>query len=270
MSDIDMQSFSSGVTNSAAESQSDFNSYLSESNSDYPVVDEFLSPPVPEAQAPQAQVADRTPSQQEWNFKALRDEVETKKSEIAELRQNVEFLKNHMQRELPRRQEEVADPKRAFDLDQSEIPNVGEIERAWGKHEVQLAQRESALRDQMEEIMVAQRYPDYAEVMEKHTSALLKDKPFLAEGIRAASNKALYAYELGKMMQAQRAQQTALETPTEASKPQVNSNAQRMVDNARKPRTLAQAGGQNVLSQADYYANMSDKQFAEFASKNFD
>jgi hypothetical protein len=49
-----------------------------------------------------------------------------------------------------------------------------------------------------------------------------------------------------------------------------NENAQRMVDNARKPGTLSQAGGQSVLSKADYFATMSDAEFMRMASKNLE
>jgi len=51
---------------------------------------------------------------------------------------------------------------------------------------------------------------------------------------------------------------------------QKSTIAEKIVENSRKPGTLSSAGGQSVLSKADYYASMSDKQFAEFASKNLE
>jgi len=47
-------------------------------------------------------------------------------------------------------------------------------------------------------------------------------------------------------------------------------NAQRIVENARKPATLSQAGGQSVLSKADYYATMSDAEFMKMANQHLE
>ncbi len=106
-------------------------------------------------------------------------------------------------------------------------------------------------------------------MIQKFALPLVQQKPHLAEGIQGASNKALYAYELGKMAQmaAQRAQ-TPVEEPVGA--PAINSNAQRIVENSRKPGTLSQAGGQGALSKADYYASMSDAEFAKFATRHLE
>ena len=49
-----------------------------------------------------------------------------------------------------------------------------------------------------------------------------------------------------------------------------NENAQRIVENAKKPGTLSQAGGQGALSKADYFASMSDQEFMRMASKNLE
>jgi hypothetical protein len=49
-----------------------------------------------------------------------------------------------------------------------------------------------------------------------------------------------------------------------------SENAQRIVENAKKPGTLSQAGGQGALSKADYYASMSDQEFMRMASRNLE
>jgi hypothetical protein len=49
-----------------------------------------------------------------------------------------------------------------------------------------------------------------------------------------------------------------------------NENAQRIVDNSKKPGTLSQAGGQSTLSKADYFASMSDQEFMKMATRNLE
>lgn len=271
MSDIDMQSFMTGaIPSSAAENLSPTSSYnVANDSEDYPVHTEFLSQPeeAPVAQQEPQAAEKESVSQQEWNFRALREEMDRKQARIQELERNYDLLRMPQQQQAQRQEETQNMAKRPFDMDKSEIPNVGEIEAAWQRQESVYAQRESALKGQMEELLVAQKHSDYAEVLEKYTAPLLKQKPHLAEGIYGASNKALFAYELGKLAQQQQQTQQA---PQVAAPSQAVQNAQRMVDNARKPRTMAQAGGQSVLSQADRFATMSDKDFMEYASKNLD
>ena len=97
--------------------------------------------------------------------------------------------------------------------------------------------------------------------MEKFTIPLMREKPHLVQGIQGAQNKALFAYELGKLAQQSRQVQ---------AQPQVSETAQRIVENARRPGTLSSAGGQSVLSKADYFATMSDAEFIRMASRNLD
>jgi len=272
MSDIDMQSYMTGaIPSSAAENLPITPSYnVANDSEDYPVHPEFLSQPeeAPVAQQEPIAAEKESVSQQEWNFRALREEMDRKQARIQELERNYDLLRMPQQQHNHRQEEPQNMAKRPFDMDKSEIPNVGEIEAAWQRQESVYAQRESALKSQMEELLVAQKHADYAEVLEKYTAPLLKQKPHLAEGIYGASNKALFAYELGKLAQQQ--QQQTQQAPQVAAPSQGAQNAQRMVDNARKPRTMAQAGGQSVLSQADRFATMSDKDFMEFASRNLD
>lgn len=279
---IDIQNYAGELNGSAAESQGNAsNSYpRGNANDDYPVYKEFLEPSqdasresAPEevmedsrAEGTQAQASEPQLSKQELNFRALREEVEQKNAEIERIRtekdtekriyeQNIELYRaniaNHAQKE-PQKSNSLFEG-----MDKSEVPTVAEIEAAWSK-------RESGYRERLEEMQVAQTHSDYAEVLEKHLTPLIKEKPHLASLIQRADNKALAAYELGKMYQ-------QLNTPKPVSAPQhvtpPAQAAQRMVENARKPGTLSSAGGQGALSKAEYYATMSDKEFMELAGK---
>lgn len=194
-------------------------------------------------------------SQQELNFEALRGEISLLKAEKdrerSEHQQQLDILRaNVAQQHQPKQPE-----RQMFDgMSDDDIPSVKDIRSAWQEKEMLYQAR-------IEELQLAQQHPDYAEVIEKYALPLVKQKPHLAEGFNGASNKALYAYELGKMAQQM---QQASQTPA----PQ-NENARRMVENSRKPGTLSQAaGGQTVLSQADHFATMSDAEFHKLYQRN--
>lgn len=194
-------------------------------------------------------------SKQELNFKALREEVDRLKaereSEKREYQFQMEMIRANMNQAQVPRQEEAT--RKMFEgMSDDDIPTVSELRKEW-------EQRESNYQERIEEMQVQQNYPDYAEVLEKYTAPLIKQKPHLAAGIRGADNKALFAYELGKM-----AQQAIVQQST----PPQSENAKRILENSRKPGTLSSAGGRSALSQTDYYASMSDAEFIKFAGRH--
>lgn len=253
--DIDMQSYAGASTDPAAGGQNvDTNSYQQEA-SDYPVYQEALDPPAQgqAATAPQDPIS----NPQAEHFRALREEVDRIKTEReAEKREHqlqLDMLRANLDR--PQAPQPQSQERKFLDgMKEDDIPNVGELRREWD-------QKESMYQARLEELSTAQMHPDYAEVLEKYVVPLVKQKPHLAEGIQGARNKSLFAYELGKMAQAMQEQKITSTT---------NENAQRIVENSKKPGTLSQAGGQGALSKADYFASMSDQEFMKFASRNLE
>ena len=247
---VDMKNYSGDVEAPAAEEQ-----FVQ--NSDQQDVPEAppVEQPIEQTQqdSPPAPIPQELP--QERNFKALASEVERLKTERENDRREYLLQMDMMRANLAPKPE--AQPDKMFQgMEDSDIPNVREIRKEWDRRETDYQQR-------IEELQVAQKYPDYAEVVEKFALPLVKEKPHLAEGIQGARNKALFAYELGKMAQQMKQQQVQTQPATPPS-----VTAQKIVENSRKPVSLAAAGGQGVLSKADYFANMSDEQFMKFASKN--
>lgn len=250
--DIDIKNYSGEILDSAAVSQTnDTNSYLDEvQNEGLPALE------IPQDQTVEAdKMVEKEPSAQELNFKALREEVDRLKAERESEKREHQLNIDMMRANMAKSQEPPKERKMFPDgVDRSDVLTVGEMEKAWESREAEYLSR-------IEELQVAQQYPDYAEVIEKFALPLVKSKPHLAEGIQGARNKALMAYELGKM--AKQMQQTP--PPVQQS-----SIAQKIVENAKKPGTLSQSGGQSVLSKADYYATMSDQEFMKMASHNLE
>lgn len=236
---IDMQSYAGEFKDSAAEGQQiGANSYQNEVHPDEVPVDqgilEQVSVTFAEQSQPVKQEVVKEPSPQELNFKALREEVDRIKSERDEFRQNLELLRANVQ-EQQRQNYKPEEPKKFLEgMGDHEVPNVSEIRKAF-------EQREAEYQMRLEELQVQQAHPDYAEVLEKYTTPLLKQKPHLAEGIYGARNKALFAYELGKMAQQQYAPPAPQPAPAQPS-----AVAQKIVENSRKPGNIGQTGGSTL------------------------
>ena len=241
-SDIDMQNYSGATEPAAAVPINDTNSYQQDA-SEYP--------------AEEAAVKPEDPSPQELNFRALTQEVDRMKAEREAEKKEYQLQLDMLRANIA----QSAQPKEQFierkfldGMKDDDVPSVGELRREW-------EQKESIYKDRLEELQVAQMYPDYAEVLEKYLTPLVKQKPHLVGRIQSGSDKALFAYELAKMAQHAQEHQAA---------PIRSENAQRIVENSKKPGTLSQAGGQGALSKADYYASMSDQEFMRMASQHLE
>lgn len=117
-------------------------------------------------------------------------------------------------------------------------------------------QFEERLNQQSSQLSIMQmkaQYPDYEDVVRQTVNMAERD-PALAEALRTSSNPGLLAYRLGKSAQPQQNQQS--------------EQAQRIVENSKKPGSITQAStGSSALSKADFFLNMSDKDFEAHVAK---
>ncbi len=211
---------------------------------------ETSGPPV-EAEQPLA-------NDKDYNFKALREELAQIKEDRDRLRDDFEGLRrNQVQRqpEPPR--------KRAIDeINSDDLVTGAQFKQA-------MAEREAEYQLMLGELQVKSQYSDYDEVTSKYGVPLIEKEPDLAQGFLSSNNKASYLYKLGKM--AMMAEQRQESEPVMQAPPQPNRDAQRMLENSRKPGTLSNAvGGSGNLSKADYYATMSEAEFTAFMTKNLE
>ncbi len=192
--DIDMQNYAGEISDSAAVSQQvvDTNFYQQEVG-EQPLHPELVEQPSVKTEVVESTVEPEANPQAE-HFRALREEVDRikveREAEKKEHQLQLDMLRaNLAQASAPRQPE--APSKQMFDgMNDSDVPNVSELRREW-------AQREAGYQARLEELQVQQMHPDYAEVIEKFALPLVKQKPHLAEGLQGASNKAMFAYELG-------------------------------------------------------------------------
>lgn len=214
-------------------------------------VDPVATPEAPKAEDPQ-----------ERNFRALTESIEQLKAKQDVERKEHQLQLDMLRANLVQRPPETHKQKQIFDgMQDSEIPNVGEFRKAW-------SERENEYNSRIEELQVQSQHSDYAEVLNKYGKQLAETDPAFVQGIEGAKNKALFAYQYAK--REQRLQELEAQVKSNGNSIPKSNDAQRIVDNAKKPGTLAQTGGQGVLSKADYFATMSDQDFIKYASKHLE
>jgi hypothetical protein len=212
---------------------------------------------VPQEEVVQANEPVQAESDKDYNFRALREELAQIKEDRDRLRGDFEDLRrNQVQRqpEPPR--------KRAIDeINSDDLVTGAQLKQA-------MAEREAEYQLQLGELRVKAQYSDYDEVTSKYGVPLIEKEPDLAQGFLASNNKAAYLYKIGKL--AMSADRPAPE-PVYQPPPQPNRDAQRIVDNMKKPGTLSNSvGGSGQLSKLDYIAGMSDADFHALMTKNLE
>lgn len=195
----------------------------------------------------QQDVAGQQMSDKEINFRAMRDELSKMQGEREYWKGQAEALKLTPDRfETPIQKE---DPFKNLDDD---------VRGAFDSMRQENERLKNEFRDQMAALNAKQGRSDWDSMVTQHVPQLTSKNPIFAEMIRNNSNPYEAAYQLA-----------ALSSQAQAGQGQsFNPNAQRAIQNAQKPQSLASVGGNSTLGNADHYASMSDKDFMELAARN--
>ncbi len=196
--------------------------------------------------AEQAGVSDK-----EMNFRALGNEVNKLKEEASYWKGQAEAYSKQ-----PSRPEPAAE---APEFDKLDWDDSRDVRKAWEAMHKDNQRLREEIKDNLAAMHTKTQHSDWNNMVTEHVPQLTQSNPMFAEMIQKASNPYEAAYLLAQLN-------------SKASQPQVpqNTNGQRALDNARKPQTLASVGGQGQISQADYYANMSDADFHKIAARNME
>jgi hypothetical protein len=199
-----------------------------------------------------AELAPQQLSDKELNFKALREEASKLKSER-------EYWKGQAEAYNRINQQPAAKPEPAEKLDWDDADDV---RRAWETMRDDNERLRNEMRDFQASIQAKSQRSDWDAMVTKHVPELVSKNPMFAEMIQKSSNPYEAAYLVAELNARAGQPQQELRTDTRPT------NAQRALANMQKPQTLASAGGQSTLSNADYYAQMSDEDFMKIAAKN--
>lgn len=194
-------------------------------------------------------VANPAYSDKELNFRALREETAKLKEERSYWKGQAEAFQK-----APALKEEVkVDPYENLDWQDST-----DVKKAFDS----LRNENQSLRHEMKDAFTAlstkSTRPDWSNMVTQHVPELTSKNPIFAEMINNVSNPYEAAYLLAQLKAGSE----------QGRSPQMSDDAQRAIRNSQKPQSLASVGGHGSLSQADHYANMSDKDFMEVAMRN--
>lgn len=193
-------------------------------------------------------------SEQQQNFRALRDE-------IAKMKEEREYWKGQAEAysKQPSRQPEPAsqqDAYAALDWDDSR-----DVRKAFESIRQENSSLRSEIKDALTAIETKSQRHDWNNMVTQHVPQLTSKNPIFAEMIQNSSNPYEAAYLLAEL-------NAKASQPGQQNIPQSNGHGPRALANAHKPQTLASVGGQGQLSAADYYASMSDEDFMKIAARN--
>lgn len=199
--------------------------------------------------ASQGQLSDK-----EMNFRALSDVT-------AKLKQESEYWRGQAEAysKAPRAPEQAPEPKNPYES--LDWDDGRDVRKAFDSLREQNESLRSEIRDTLSAVSAKSQHQDWNNMVTQHVPQLTSKNPIFAEMIQKASNPYEAAYLLAELNA--KASQPVAEQP-----PPNHGNAQRAIANAQKPQTLSSLGGNGTLSNADYYASMSDDDFMKVAGRN--
>lgn len=136
-------------------------------------------------------------------------------------------------------------------LEDSDVMTVGEFK----KHSQRIA---GQFQMTLEEMRMAQKNPDYQQVVSKYLPELFKTNPGLRESLQKSQDYEL-AYYLAKNSDAYRRDNT---------QQQRHEDAERILRNASQSGSLSSMGSSTPVNQAKRYKDMSDDEFRALAHRN--
>jgi hypothetical protein len=183
-------------------------------------------------------------SDKEMNFRALREEAAKLKEQSEYWRGQAEALAKAPARPDPAPKE---DPLASLDWHSGD-----DVQKAFRHVQEENQRLRDEMRDALASVATKSQHQDWNKMVTQHVPQLTSKNPIFSEMINNASNPYEAAYLLAELNQ------------------RATGSQQRAMMNAQKPQTLNSIGGNGTLSNADYYATMSDQDFMKVAYRNME
>lgn len=180
------------------------------------------------------------------------DALQQERAQRQQLQDELKMIKDHMalmqaQQQQPRREE----PKQFDGLEDDDVLTVGEFKKA-------LTAKEQQYNMSLQELKMAQKHPDYQEVLTRYLPKVLESNPSLRNALQQSQDYEL-AYYLAKNSDAYKADNRQTKRSKEAEK---------MLQNAQQPGSLSSVGGSSTQSSVKNWKQMSDQEFMSQVHKN--
>lgn len=179
--------------------------------------------------------------------------VQSLRSENQQLKENFKMLNEHLELLKANQPQKASNSEDSFSsLSDHDVLTVGDAKKV-------LSQMENKRNRELEELKIAQTYPDYADTIRKYLPQVLKEDPDLRLEIENAKNPFKMAYMLAKKSDAY------LDEKRSGKK---SEDATRILANTQKSGNLSAVGSVSPISQASHYKAMSEDDFRKVMNKN--
>jgi len=169
-------------------------------------------------------------------LQAERHQRQQVQDQLRMMQDHIELLKSNSQK-APTIDESLAD---------DDVLTVGQAKKF-------VTQLNKEHKGEVEELKLAQQYPDYADTVKKYLPELIKENPELREVIMAAPNPYRAAYTLAKKSDAYLKDRGAVKSP-EAQKVQAQQQRAGSLSAVGTPSASTSAGGWNRMSDQEFMA----------------
>lgn len=178
--------------------------------------------------------------------------LQEERSKRQQMAEELQMMKDHLSLLEQRTKVPQEKPKDIWDsLPDDDIPT-------WGEFKKVMSQKERQLQASYEELRVAQKYPDYQEVITKYLPNVLKENPRWAKVLESNPDYEL-AYDLAKKSDHYRA---------EHKKAQKNADAEKVIQNSTQAGSLSSMGTNTPINAAKRYREMTDEDFRREVNRN--
>lgn len=162
------------------------------------------------------------------------------------MRENLDLLKASQERHAPKEKEQELDG-----LEDDDILTVKEFKKLSSKMTNQF-------KTTLSELQMAQKNPDYQEVITKYLPEVIKSNPSLRDTLQKTQDYEL-AYYLAKNSDGYRNAHMSTK---------INSDAERILKNTQSSGGISSVGASTPVSQAKRYKDMSDEEFKMLMERN--
>lgn len=162
------------------------------------------------------------------------------------MRENLDLLKASQERHAPKEKEQELDG-----LEDDDILTVKEFKKLSSKMSNQF-------KSTLSELQMAQKNPDYQDVITKYLPEVIKSNPSLRDTLQKTQDYEL-AYYLAKNSDGYRNAQMNTK---------INSDAERILKNTQSSGGISSVGASTPVSQAKRYKDMSDDEFKMLMERN--
>lgn len=225
-------------------------------------VNQEFAPPVDESQQIPAE------GNKDYNFRTVvedrdkyRDQVSALEARVSKSEEmaNMYNAMGYQQPQQPPAQQPQQQQSQGMTFDDAvDSESLNKMNAYYGQQAEQIAQQNRGYADRMEQMELHQRDPNWRDTVNKYLPSAVKKDPWIADKIRNSSTAWRDAYYYASKDD---------DCIRDKMAGQQNQDAQRMVNNATKPKTLGSTGAQaNVGGYKDAF-KMSQEEFEDAKRK---